>query len=98
LYEDKKSFELIYKAIEKSNGSRVQLIKIPYWYLRISAKQIILRNVNLFNLFSSLLQLNLILELLKNSNLIIKFLILSESLVNIIWYSLALTLKKKTNA
>ena len=95
LYEDKKSFELIYKAIEKSNGSRVQLIKIPYWYLRISAKQIILRNVNLFNLFSSLLQLNLILELLKNSNLIIKFLILSESLVNIIWYSLALTLKKK---
>ena len=98
LYEDKKSFELIYKAIEKSNGSRVQLIKIPYWYLRISAKQIILRNVNLFNLFTSLLQLNLILELLKNSNLIIKFLILSESLVNIIWYSLALTLKKKTNA
>ena len=98
LYEDKKSFELIYEAIEKSNGSRVQLIKIPYWYLRISAKQIILRNVNLFNLFTSLLQLNLILELLKNSNLIIKFLILSESLVNIIWYSLALTLKKKTNA
>ena len=95
LYEDKKSFELIYEAIEKSNGSRVQLIKIPYWYLRITAKQIILRNVNLFNLFTSLLQLNLILELLKNSNLIIKFLILSESLVNIIWYSLVLTLKKK---
>ena len=95
LYEDKKSFELIYEAIEKSKGSRVQLIKIPYWYLRITAKQIILRNVNLFNLFTSLLQLNLILELLKNSNLIIKFLILSESLVNIIWYSLVLTLKKK---
>ncbi len=95
LYEDKKSFEPIYKAIEKSNDSRVQLIKIPYWYLRVSAKQIILRNVNLFNLFTSLLQLNLILELLKNSNLMIKFLILSESVLNIIWYSLALTFKKK---
>ncbi len=95
LYEDKKSFELIYKAIEKSTGSRVQLIKIPFWYLRISAKQIVLRNVNLFNIFTSLSQLNLILELLKKSNLIIKILILSESLVNIIWYSLALTFKKK---
>ena len=95
LYEDKKSFELIYKAIEKIDGSRVQLIKIPYWYLRISAKQTILKNVNLFNFFTSLLQLNLILELLKNSNVIIKFLILSESIINIIWYSLALTFKKK---
>ena len=41
LFEDKKTFEPIYNTIEKMNHKRVQLIKFPYWYLRIIAKQIL---------------------------------------------------------
>ena len=73
----------------------VRLIKIPYWYLRASAKSIILKNISLFGFIKNLLQFNLILEMIKNSSLIIKFLILIESLLNIIWYSLVSTFKTK---
>ena len=75
----------------------VKLIKIPYWYLRVSAKSIILKNISLFNFFKNLLQFNLILEMTKNSSFFIKLLILIESLLNIIWYSLVSTFKTKKN-
>ena len=92
---DKKNFEPIYNSIEKNKKERVKLIKIPYWYLRICAKNIMLRNINLFTLIKALFQFNIIFKIIKNSNLLIKFLIISESIVNIFWYSFILTLKSK---
>tara|TARA_Y100000590_G_C15675376_1_gene997805 strand:+ start:403 stop:1572 length:1170 start_codon:yes stop_codon:yes gene_type:complete len=95
LFEDKKSFEPIYNLIENIKSQKVKLIKIPYWYLRISAKQIILRNMKLFNLISSISQFKVIFKIIRGSNLPIKLLIISETILNILWYSFALTLKPK---
>ena len=95
LFEDKKTFEPIYNAIEKMNHKRVQLIKFPYWYLRIIAKQILLRNIKLSSLIKSILQFKLIFEVIKNSNFLIKLLIIFESIFNTFWYSFAFTLKHK---
>ena len=94
-FEDKKSFEPIYNLIENIKSQKVKLIKIPYWYLRISAKQIILRNMKLFNLISSIAQFKVIFKIIRGSNLAIKLLIISETILNILWYSFALTLKPK---
>ena len=95
LFEDKKTFEPIYNAIEKMNHKRVQLIKFPYWYLRIIAKQILLRNIKLSSLIKSILQFKLIFEVIKNSNFLIKLLIIFESIFNTFWYSFVFTLKHK---
>ena len=95
LYEDKKNFEPIYKAIEKPNHRRIELIKIPYWYLRISAKQILLRNLKLSSLIKAIFQFRIIFKIIKNSNFLIKFLIVFESIINILWYSFTFTLKSK---
>ena len=46
LYEDKKNFQPIYEYIENLHVKKVQLIQMPYWYIRICAKMIILRNAN----------------------------------------------------
>ena len=91
----KKAFETIYNAIEKSNHHKVKLIKIPYWYFRIAAKHIILRNIKLSNLLKAIFQFKVIFSMLKNSNIFVKFLILSETLLNALWYSFALTVKPK---
>ena len=96
LYEDKKNFEPIYKAIEKPNHRRIELIKIPYWYLRISAKQILLRNLKLSNLIKAIFQFRIIFKIIKNSSLITKLLIVSESVINTLWYSIIYTFKSKT--
>jgi hypothetical protein len=95
LYEDKKNFEPIYNAIEKLIHRRVKLIKIPYWYLRISAKQILLRNLKLSNLIEGIFQFGIIFKMIKNSSLLTKFLIVSESIINTLWYSFIFTLKSK---
>ena len=95
LYEDKKNFEPIYNALEKPNRGRVKLAKIPYWYLRISAKQILLRNLKLSNLIKGIFQFGIIFKIIKNSNFLTKFLIVSESIINTLWYSLIYTLKSK---
>ena len=95
LYEDKKNFEPIYNAIEKSSHRRVKLIKIPYWYLRIASKQIILKNIKLSNLIKSAFQINVIMKIIKNSNLLIKLSILFESIINSLWYSFIFTIKPK---
>ena len=96
LYEDKKNFEPIYKAIEKPNHRRIELIKIPYWYLRISAKQILLRNLKLSNLIKAIFQFRIIFKIIKNSSLLTKLLIVSESVINTLWYSIIYTFKSKT--
>ena len=95
LFEEKKSFEPIYNAIEKSNYRKVELIKIPYWYLRISAKQILLRNLKLSSLIKAIFQFRIIFKIIKNSNFLIKFLIVFESIINTLWYSFTYTLKPK---
>ena len=95
LFEEKKSFEPIYNAIEKSNHRKVELIKIPYWYLRISAKQILLRNLKLSSLIKAIFQFRIIFKIIKNSNFLIKSLIVFESIINTLWYSFTYTLKSK---
>ena len=95
LYEDKKNFEPVYKAIEELNYRRVKLIKFPYWYLRIASKQIILRNIKLSNPIKTVFQINEIIKIIKNSSLLIKLLILFESILNSLWYSLIFTIKPK---
>ena len=95
LWEDKKNFEPIYNAIEKSNHQKVKLIKFPYWYLRIAAKQIILRNIKLSTFIKTIFQFNIIFSIIRNSNFIVKFLVTLESIVNTLWYSLTLTIKPK---
>ena len=93
--DDKKIFIPINNIIKKSDNKRVNLHKIPYWYLRIGAKQILLRNIKLKNLISTISQFNIIFSIIKNSNFAIKLLIISESIINIIWYSLTSSLKFK---
>jgi hypothetical protein len=95
LWDNKKSFESIYNAIEKSNHRKIELIKFPYWYLRIAAKQIMLRNIKLSNLIRTISQLNIIFSIIRNSSLLTKFLIISESIINIFWYGLVLSFKSR---
>ena len=95
LCEDKKNFQPIYNAIERLDHRQVKLIKIPYWYLRFAAKNILLRNIKLSTLIKTIFQFNLIFSIIKNSNFLIKFLIIFESILNIVWYSFVLTFKPK---
>ena len=93
--EDVKNFQPIYNQIEKPNYKKVKILNIPYWYLRIAAKQIITRNVRLSNLIKTLSEFKIILEIIKDSNIIIKFLVLLESIVNILWYPVIMAVKSK---
>ena len=95
LFEDKKSFKLIYDAVEKTNNRKVKLIKIPYWYLRIASKQILLRNIKLSSLVKTISQFQIIFKIVKNSNLLVKLLVIFESIINALWYSIVLTVKSK---
>ena len=95
LFEDKKVFEPVYNKIEKINHKKIKLIKIPYWYLRVSAKSIMLRNIKLSTLIKIIFQFNIIIKLINNSNFVVKFLIILESIINIFWYSIVFTLKSK---
>ena len=95
LCEKFNNLEPICHSLEKPNNRRVKLIKIPYWYLRIAAKQIVLRNIKLSNLIKTIFQFNIIFEIIKNSNFQVKSLIILESIINILWYSLLFTSKSK---
>ena len=95
LFEDRKNFLPIFNAIEKIKKRKVKLFNIPYWYLRISAKNILLRNIKLLNIIKSIYQFHIIFSITKNSNIFIKLLVILESIINIFWYSLLFTLKSK---
>ena len=95
LFEDKKNFLPIFHAIEKIDKRKVKLFSIPYWYLRISAKNILLRNIKLSNIIKSIYQFHIIFSIIKNSNIFIKFLVILESVINTFWYSVLFTLKSK---
>ena len=83
--EDKKNFQPIYNELEKLNHRKVKLLNIPFWYKRIAAKQIILRNMRLSSIIKVIFEFKMIFEIIKNSNLLIKFLIIFESMINILW-------------
>tara|TARA_B100000686_G_C16785578_1_gene974996 strand:+ start:2188 stop:3354 length:1167 start_codon:yes stop_codon:yes gene_type:complete len=93
--DDKNNFEPIFNAIEKPNNRKVKLLKIPHWYARIAAKQILLRNIKLSTFTKKITQFNLIFKVTKNSSLVAKLLITIESILNIIWYSLISIFKNK---
>ena len=95
LYEDKKNFHPIFDAIENRNHKKITLRQIPYWYLRIAAKHIILRNISLINLHKTIFQLRHVFMIIRKTKLIFKFLILFESIINILWYSFVYTVKSK---
>jgi hypothetical protein len=95
LSDDFKNFESIYNAIEKLDNRKVKLNKIPYWYLRIAAKYILLRNIKLSSLIKTIFQFKIIFSIVKNSNFLVKFTIISESIVNSLWYSFMSTIKQK---
>ncbi len=95
LTSDKVEFEAISNLIENKKNERKKLINIPYWYLRSAAKQIIIRNVKLSALLKAFLQFGLIFSLIKNSNYLVKLLIIFESFINVIWYSIVTAIKFK---
>ena len=95
LFEDRKNFLPIFNAIEKIEKRKVKLFNIPYWYLRISTKNILLRNIKLPNIIKSIYQFHMIFSITKNSNIFIKLLVILESTINIFWYSLLFTFKSK---
>ena len=89
------NLEPIFKSLESTKDKRIKLVKIPYWYLRIAAKQTILRNVKLSNIVKTIFQFKSIFEIIRSSNIQVKILIILESIVNVLWYSFALTFKSK---
>lgn len=93
--DDIKNFQPIYNTIEKKSSRKVVLSKIPYWYLRISAKYILIKNIKLSNFIKTIFQLKIVFKMTKNSNFLTKFLVLTESVFNIFWYSFLLTFKTK---
>ena len=95
LWDDKKNFEPIYKAIEKAENRKVTLNGFPYWYLRIVAKQIMLRNLKLSTIFKALAQFDLIFLLLKKANFLSKPAIFIETIINTFWYAFIFTFRSK---
>lgn len=81
--------------MEENRNRKVELIKIPYWYLRVAAKHIIIRNIKLSNLIKSIFQFKAIFLILKGARTEEKILIILETILNVIWYSVILTLKPK---
>ena len=92
--EERKSFEMVSNSMKKSGHRRVKLIKFPYWYLRIAAKHVLLRNIKITNILKTVFQFKIIYKMISHSNILVKFLIIFESIINSIWYSLVKTLKK----
>ena len=88
LYEDKKNFQPIYEYIENLQVKKVQLIQMPYWYLRICAKMIILRNIKNSSLAKIFSEFRKILPIIRKSNIVTQCLIVSETVLNVFWYSL----------
>ena len=83
------------KLVKIENQKKYVLNKLPYWYLRICAKQIILRDINIYKIFSSIFHLKEVFSLIRGSNNFVKLLVIIETLFNIIWFSLIKILRKK---
>ena len=99
-YEDSKSFKKVYNFLEKtslSNQTRIKknLKKVPYWYKRICAKQILLRDLRLSTILQSLSNFREISIITKTSNIFTILLIFLETGINFIYYSILNTLRAK---
>jgi len=99
-YEDEKTFGNLQNYIQKIDNGKINknldvLKKIPYWYKRICAKQILLRDLRLSKIFRSSIQFKEIFKVVKGSNLVEKILIFIESILNFFWYSSLNTFKGK---
>ena len=99
-YEDEKTLlslkNFIDNKLSKTEDQKKHVLnKLPYWYLRICAKQIILRDINIYKIFSSIFHLKEVFSLIKGSNNFVKLLVLFESLINILWFSFIRVLRKK---
>ena len=95
LFEDKKNMKPIFDALEKKENRKVKIYKIPYWYLRTSAKQITVRNMGIFNPSVILSNFKEVLKILEKGNTYEKLFILTEFLLNTVWYSLRSVFNKK---
>ena len=81
--------------LQKAKHRKVDLAKIPYWYSRIAAKQIILRNIKLSRLKETIFEFREIFTVIKKSNFKTKILVIAESILNLFWYSVTRTLKSR---
>ena len=94
-YEDKEFFKKIYEAINQKNIINSNLIKVPFWYLRIAAKQILIRDVRISSFLGTIRQFFEVLKIIKKSKIYYQLPILVESLINVFWYTILRTFKEK---
>ena len=99
-YEDEKEFKKIFDYLEKLETRKLivedNLQKIPYWYNRICAKQILLRDLRITRFFSSIINFKELLYIAKKSNMLALMVIFIESFLNFIYYSLLNTIRTKS--
>ena len=99
-YEDEKEFKKIFDYLEKLETRKLiaedNLQKIPYWYNRICAKQILLRDLRITRFFSSIINFKELLYIAKKSNMLALTVIFIESFLNFIYYSLLNTIRTKS--
>ena len=99
-YEEEKSFQKTYDFLNKMDNKQVKekpryQIIAPYWYLRICAKQILLKNLKISKIFDSIFLLKEVAFLANKTNIFVKLMLFSESILNIIWFSIIRLLKTK---
>ncbi len=99
-YEDSKSFQKVYNFLEKTSLSNQTIIKknlekVPYWYKRICAKQILLRDLKISTILQSFSNFREISIITKTSNIFTILLIFLETGINFIYYSILNTLRAK---
>ena len=68
---------------------------MPFWYLRIAAKQILIRDASILKFLGTLRQFREVLKIIKKSKIYVQLLVVGESLLNMIWYSILRTFKEK---
>ena len=99
-YEDEKEFKKIFDYLEKLETRKLigedNLQKIPYWYNRICAKQILLRDLRITRFFSSIINFKELFYIAKKSNMLALMVIFIESFLNFIYYSLLNTIRTKS--
>ncbi len=99
-YEDEKTLLNVKNFIQnfnlvRKNEDKHKLNRLPYWYIRICAKQIILRDFKIYKILNSLVHLKEIFQLIKGSNILVKFSVILETLINILWFSTIRLFSKK---
>ncbi len=99
-YEDEKTLLKVNNFIQnfnlvKKNEDKHKLKRLPYWYTRICAKQIILRDLKFFKILNSLVHLKEIFQLIKGSNIFVKSTVILETLINIVWFATIRLFSKK---